>query len=390
MMIRQLTGYDGPRTPRPDEWDAALDMSRSVFFKDSATYSAAAKRWPMALRDGFRENCFATFHQGKPAGMIARLERDFVSQGCLLRMGFIGGVCTHPDHRNKGLAGATLAASMDVFHKHEVDFVCISGARRLYFDAGANYAGGSMQFTLTREALSQFEDAGVQVRQATVQDAALLAKLNQREGLRFVRPLEDYVLTLKYGHCSGRACGVHVIARSGIPMGYVIATKPEHKDGVTSARVLECAGDHGSILAGLARLVEQTGGGAKLVADLASGSGLADLLSACGVPGQPLQTPCTIKAVDFARTMSKLRPYLAERLPKDLVDSLGWAQGGDRYVGWSARDTLVIDRELNMLWTLLGAPPDKELAGVQASGAMQTLIEECLPIPLPSVAMNKI
>jgi len=51
---------------------------------------------------------------------------------------------------------------------------------------------------------------------------------------------------------------------------------------------------------------------------------------------------------------------------------------------------LTIDGESNMLWTLLGPPPDETVSDVHAAGAMAALVEECLPIPVPSIYMNNI
>jgi len=72
------------------------------------------------------------------------------------------------------------------------------------------------------------------------------------------------------------------------------------------------------------------------------------------------------------------------------VHALDWTHGADRYAGWAGRDVLTIDGEQNMLWALLGPPPDEAFCHVHATGAMSELLELCLPIPVPSIYLNNI
>jgi hypothetical protein len=51
---------------------------------------------------------------------------------------------------------------------------------------------------------------------------------------------------------------------------------------------------------------------------------------------------------------------------------------------------LEIDGVTNMVWTLLGAPPNETITNVRVSGSMRELYERCFPIPLPSLEMNMI
>jgi predicted GNAT family acetyltransferase len=108
----------------------------------------------MARHPEYADSTFAMFHQGEPVSLISRLERDLVVFGHPLRMGFIGGVCTHPEHRGKGLATAILEACMNRFHANGVDFVYISGARGLYYATGANHVGGRTGFRLRSDTLA--------------------------------------------------------------------------------------------------------------------------------------------------------------------------------------------------------------------------------------------
>lgn len=386
-----LTGYEGPRTPLPDEWDAAVGLRRSVFFPDGPDFPELFRRRPLAWQDECREHTFVMYHASQPVSMITRLERDFVAHGCLLRMGYIGGVCTHHDHRGRGLAGTVLAACMDRFHQHNVDFVHISGLRSLYLRAGAAQVGGCKQFELLPDGLAPFEDSSVNVSEATVNDARFMAECNLREPVHFVRPLADFALSVEHGHCTGAACRFYIVSRANRPVSYVITTEPAGSEGRVSARVFECAGEPLPVLAALHSLVAGMGNAASLSVEFAPTNTLTRLLAAAGIEGTDCPLPRgTMKALDFAQTMAKLRPHFAARLPATTIETLRWTQGAGRYVGWAGRDVLTIDGESNMLWTLLGSPPDGTRSDVHATGAMADLMDECLPIPMPSIYLNNI
>ena len=168
--ISNRYSYEGPRTPTEAEWESARELSCSIFFENTPDFVEAFKAWPMYFRPETRENAFVMFHQGQPVSGIERLCRDIVVRGQALKLGFIGGVCTHPDHRGKGLAGTILAASLQRFADDDVDFVYISGARPLYYRTGANNIGGFPVFSITSDAGKSVDAMDLSVRQATLAD----------------------------------------------------------------------------------------------------------------------------------------------------------------------------------------------------------------------------
>jgi hypothetical protein len=327
------------------------------------------------------------FHNGRPVSGMCRLERDIIVRGHTLRIGFIGGVCTHPEHRKKGLASAVMQACLAKFRENNVDFVYISGTRPLYYGIGANHIGGVVNFTIRPGDLAAYKSCGVALRNASAEDCDLLASLSQAEGVRFVRPLSDYELSISCGHCSGKACAFRIIHLDGVPVGYVLTTGPTEKEP-SKMQVLEYVGERLALLAILPRLAEEAGGTVVLTVPVRDR--LDGLLAAAGVASQPGRTSGTIKVLDFGRTMRKLLPYFAGRVPADLVDGLSFAVAEGKYVVWSGREILEVEGERNMLWSLLGCPPGESIANVRATPMMQALLERCFPLPLPSLHVNMI
>lgn len=401
MAKKNLADYEGPRSLWESELPAAAELARSIFFPQSENWRQAAATWPMALHPEYADSTFAMFHQGEPVSLISRLERELVIFGHPLRVGFIGGVCTHPDHRSKGLASTLLAASLNQLHANGVDFVYISGARGLYYAAGANHVGGRLAFRLRGDALADLNPAssppceggargGMNLRAANPEDAARLSQLYQREPVRFVRPREDYELVLRYGHCSGQACQFLLLELGGIPAGYLLVAQPREREGRLSQHVLEYCGERSVVLAGLWQLAAEGAPGQELSLEVSQGDPLGERLCRLGLVGEPAGTSGTVKVLDFGRSMAKLQPYFEGRLGRADLGDMQCVAGGGRYVAHTAQDILEIEGETNLLWTLLGAPPGKSVENVRATGVMRQLIAQCWPLPLPSLYLNMI
>jgi len=97
-----------------------------------------------------------------------------------------------------------------------------------------------------------------------------------------------------------------------------------------------------------------------------------------------------MKVIDFPRTMRKLLPYFQERLTGWTHLNLKLAAGKERYVAWNEEGALELEGESNMMWALLGKPPEAKIEGIRATGQMCQLVKQCLPIPLPLLYFNVI
>lgn len=382
--------YEGPRTPDQNEYEALMELDRSIFFKDHPVYRDAVRTWPMYLRQDLWENTFAMFYQGQPVSAISRLTRDVLFHGLALRMGFVGGVCTHPDHRGKGLASTILDATLQRFVDTDVDFVYISGSRSMYYRAGANHIGGLSQFLLTSDAAKLVDTENINIRQATLADVEILYSLNETEQIWLAHDRLDYELIIQNGHCSGGQCVFNIIELESTPVGYVAVRNVARKEGRWSQRVIEFAGDRGAILAGLVVLADRHGVNGHLIIETHREEELAARLRSMGVECKTGRMGGTVKVLNFTRAMEKLRPYFSQRLGSSFAQSLEFAAGRERYIASGEGGALEIDGEVNMLRTLLGAPPDGKLENVRATGLMQKALEVCLPIPLPALPLNVI
>lgn len=385
-----LMDYDGPRIPYASELDSVGELVRSVFFGDSPSFRDGARRWPMGLREEAKDNVFAMFHGDKPISAISRLERDIIVYGSKLRIGYVGSVCTHPDYRGRGLASTVLSATINWFRENNVDFVCISGNRRMYRDAGSRIVGGTNRFIIRKSNISNIQETAIAYDIATKEDIKILSAIYEKENLRLIRPLSDYEIVLRYGHCAGKPVEFLLITLNSIPVAYVLTTKLLKNGDRTYRRVMEYAGNREAIALALRKIAYEMPKDSEIEIDIQNGDFLGVLMEWQNIYNEPTTKPGTFCVIDFAKTMSKVKTLFLSQFPEDVIESMHFAYGRDRYIAWCNNGFIEIDGLTNMVWTVLGAPPGEKISNIKATGIIREILENCLPVPLPPLEMNLI
>jgi hypothetical protein len=97
-----------------------------------------------------------------------------------------------------------------------------------------------------------------------------------------------------------------------------------------------------------------------------------------------------VKLLDFDRTMRKLLPYFSGHMGEDFVGALAFSACDREYAASSGKEVLEIEGETNMLHVMLGCPAGVPPVALRATPMMQTLLDRCLPLPLPSLHLNMI
>jgi len=394
MEVELIEPFEGPRTPKLEETESVINVLHSVFFEPHGAprYENGASRWPMALRPGAMDETFAMFCNGRAVSVIQRLERDFIVYGCKLRIGYVGSVSTLPEFRNRGLASTILAATMHRFAENGVNFVCISGDRPMYRRVGARPTGGVLRFRATAEELKRIitDAPKVSLRRASTEDAYLLAHLYEGEALRFIRPVSDYEVVLKYEHCAGQRCEFQIVEEANAQVGYLLLTSLQERDGRKWVRVFEFCGERVYIMGALRELASALPSDVEVWIDVGCTDALRRLLELKGIKWTEVRRPGTYAVVDFVSTMRKLMPHFESHLPISFVRSLELNAGRERFVAYGEGGWLQVTGETNLVWMMLGTPPDETISGVHAYGLGEKMLKECFPLPLPPVEMNMI
>ncbi len=195
---------------------------------------------------------------------------------------------------------------------------------------------------------------------------------------------------IQNGHCCGGRCIFNIIESGSTPVAYVALRGLEQEESQWSQRVIEFAGDREAILFSLTTKADELGPNGHFVVESRQRDELTRRLNDMGVKSEAGSIGGTTKILNFTRTMEKLRPYFANQLGTDFAASLEFTSGNERYAAIGEGGSLEIDGEANMLWTLLGNPPDKQKENIRATGLMKKALETCLPLPLPPLHLNTI
>jgi hypothetical protein len=155
-------------------------------------------------------------------------------------------------------------------------------------------------------------------------------------------------------------------------------------------RVFEFCGERIYIMGALRALASSLPSDAEVWIDVGHTDALKRLLELRGVKWTEVRRPGTYAVVDFVSTMRKLMPYLESHLPASFVRSLELNAGRERFVAYGEGGWLQVTGETNLVWMMLGTPPEETISGVRAYGLGERMLKECFPLPLPPVEMNMI
>lgn len=146
-----------------------------------------AAEYPLVFRRGHGAAFAVVEEDGRPVSACALLPREFVVDGAPLRVGLVGSVVTHPEHRGRGLASRVLEAAEAELSRRG----CLLAA--LWAEDSEYYAlrgwrpwGSELDFVLPRELAAHLPDP-VGVRLARPSDAAAIHRLYATHRRRVVR-----------------------------------------------------------------------------------------------------------------------------------------------------------------------------------------------------------
>lgn len=381
MTEQTLVGYDGPRPVRLEEWDDLVALVLGVFYPRRLRSEGEPLTWPVGFSDELRERTWIIAHRGRPVSAVGHIVRDLVIAGHVLRMAFIGGVCTAEAHRGRGLASLALHATFAHLRERGVDLVYISGARGLYRRAGAHPIGAGRLVEMRPGVAPPLTTS----RLGCEAIGRWLA-LATDSATRFFRPASDLELVLTHGYCCGRPVELLGASASGLE-AMLLSTLPAEQEGRRVRLVLDYVGAPEVLVGALAGLATEV----DLVrVQVPWRDPLGARLVAAGCPATARASGGTVKVLSFGRLLERLRPWLAELYDPGFVASLGVADAGSRYVMFSADGALVCEDETALARALLGRPPGDEGRGIHLDGRLRELVERCLPVPLPAWDLSTI
>ncbi len=387
--------FEGPRLLRPDERRASDRLSQ-VCFGHSFETEEQAETGPT------NGETHVITHQGTPVSQIMIFTTSLKMHEATLMVGSVGGVCTHPDYRQFGLATRLLEHCARRLVEKGARLMVVSGGRGLYLRAGCVPMGKYADFRL-KPGQTHKPQANLKLRLLTVADAPLCSRIYHAEPVHFVRPIRRFAESFQSQQISYQA-EKWLVELDGCPAAYLILNVPwefirQPEAGIRE--VLEYAGSRVAIALALVEILE-TGP----VKDLRFPVPWQDLdlilllkswerkgQSPFCAPGLPLPEwrslpDHTIRVIDFPGLMDDIHPLVRARLDPAMSQGLHGEQsgpllgmeGGDHFALVRGKERLELDGAA-MTRLVMGETGSAHISANKVPGALADIIAALFPLP---------
>jgi predicted N-acetyltransferase YhbS len=387
MMTSQPLDFDGPRMVRREELAASDRLSRICF--GGLDLNAPEEEPPSSFQPPRRGGLYVITRQGIPVSQIYIFHFQVKLYDGLLRIGSVGGVCTHPDYRGLGLAGQLLEHCTATLAKEGARLMLISGGRGLYTRVGCVPTGNYMAFNIKPGNIPQ-SSSDLSIRLATRSEAAVCSRLYHMEPVHFIRPPAKFVdrLTHSYGYVHSEAW---IIERANQPAAYLLLGIPWEYLGLDAGirHVREYAGSRTALVGALGQIMTQSKLQEIHWPAAWQDSDTITLLQENGLTGTPEPlSDHTMRIINFPGLMADLKPYLRARLEGPQARGLRFEQTGP-LLGANQGDQLAIVRgqerlELSgaaMTNLVMGDPGEVYAKTYNIPGSLSDVVSALFPLP---------
>lgn len=361
---------DTPRPPRPEEMEELHRLAALCFGFHPPT-PRTSKR-PPKVPAGARIIAL----DGRPVSTISMSYSRLSLEGANVKAVSFGGVCTHPDHRGRGIASRLLRACMSEAAA-KAALLIISGERGLYRRVHA-VPGGPVWWATVRPGDVPTGPGAVTIRRAGAEDWSAVARLYQAEPVRFVRTAQDYARHLHHGHHR-----VWLVEQDSRPVAYLCLAHVWGRVPRTVRALGEYAGSRAALLDSL-ELLFSTGSVTELrVAFPQHDEEFTYLCRTRGLALRPGTIPDhTIRILNLPGLMRGLRPYALARLSPAEVRGLRFAQ--TELACQFAFGDECQEMDLSQAGRLvLGGP-----GAPNVKGKLGEVLGRILPVPMPLPGLN--
>ena len=394
-MTKSFSQFDDPHLVRRDELIASNELAHICFGEPEVIIDQDELT---SYTPPSRGGTYVLAHKGRLVSHISISHNQIRMYDGIIRVASIGGVCTHPDYRNKGLASRLLEFCTRKLAQEGARLMLISGGGGIYTRQGNVPHGRFMYFSIKPGQISSWRATPVDLmlRRMTCDDALRVSQLYQAEPVHFIRQKSDFSEAL---HNPLRNTYIYadqwIVARSGQGVAYLLLGSPwEHELGEGIRHVGEYAGSRLAMVDALKSLLTLSN-----LQELSwpvawQDLELIQLLHDYGCSGSvaPLDGH-TLRIVNFPGFMHDLRPNLQARLGAKLLRGLRFEQSGP-LVGGTGADHYTIVRgsyrlELDgaAMTRLVMGNTESETEPIQLSGALADVIPALFPLPsfLPGI-----
>lgn len=374
--------FDGPRRIRPDEFSASRRLSRICFNDLPDTGDDDAPLSP----EHEPQETYLFAHAGRPVSQISIFHTPLRIYDGRIRVGSIGGVCTHPDYRGYRLASRLMEHCTRQLVQGGAELMSISGGRGLYTRLGNVPSGRYAAFTLRSAQLPPPPNT-IRLREIRPSNGPWCSRLYQAEPAHFTRTFRTYEKAFRPHEIGFQAEG-WAVELDGQPAAYLLLNTPwdfidRPEAGVRS--LCEFAGSRVALAGALAAALNQPGIHEIHIPVPWQDADLIHLLCQHAQPEWIALPEHTMRIINFPALMTGLRPYLQASLPAALRRGLRFAQSGPLLAGDSeglcsiTRGPDRLELPTAAMTSLVMGSPDA--APGEAAGALGDILPALFPLP---------
>ncbi len=379
----------GPRSVRPQEIEAAVELANAVFRPRGEGHMA--RDYPLLFAQENAENLRVFVDDGRPVSLVGIYQTDLWLLGTRQRAGCIGSVCTHADYRGQGLATRLMKDARAKAVEDGCTLLLISGGRGLYRRLDYVDPGGYVTYRVGRRRVPA---AGPYVLEEWAeQGLPELLRLHSAEPVRFHRPPEDFRRFLARGHVVNAPGEVLLVRekKGGGAAAYLAVQRPGagglDEDAIA---VKETAGSRAAVAHALAALLERYGADEAHLDCLAWDAEMRALARLHGWAAEPHGFHGTLGIIQPVRFWSGCIPLFAELLGEERVGRLRAETRGDGLALLYGDEELTLERmsEVTRLVFLAHDRRDELKLNLPAGSELGQLLEGLFPLPLPAYGLN--
>lgn len=314
---------EGPRQARPEELDSIIDLVNTTFPNAGGRMRA---RFPLLFNFRNLENLWVFVENGRVVSHVGIRLDDIFILGCRARMASVGSVATYEEYRGRGFATRALEAAAAKTTRDGASIFNISGNRGLYDRFGAVKVGRAFLYDIPAGGATA---DGLEFVEAGKESLLDLARVHEREPVRYHRPMEDWQALMEAmldGSDPIRQRAFLVYER-GEPSAYAVYHRQRQGDEQVG-RVIEYAGSRSHIMAALPAVAAA----AKVPAvELRVPDFDPSLIRAANASGRSPRADYlmhhTIKVSALDTFVRDIKPYIEERIGRTGAGGLAFQAG---------------------------------------------------------------
>jgi GNAT superfamily N-acetyltransferase len=155
------------------------------------SHYSVIQEYPSLFKDLPGGLSYCTKINDKMVSHVGTVVREFIGPTVRMKVGMIGSVATHPDHRKKGLASQLITQASNDLKKKGCSLVWLWASEPdFYYSLGFNRAGGEVDFRFAKELITQPMPAPIAFD--SKKHLNQIWKLYQLHSLRIDRSLEEF------------------------------------------------------------------------------------------------------------------------------------------------------------------------------------------------------